>query len=326
MTVEKKGIPRREFEWADGDVCRTVTDFAAVVDDLCRGCNGDRYSVLRGPRRQPLPSRKIVEELVEDLRSALFPGYFGTSELNAASMRFHVGSTLDRVLRGLKDQIWRGLCFACPQDRDDQCEECDRSALGITHAFFNRLPEVQRLLSTDVRATYEGDPASVSPDEAVFCYPGLVAITNYRLAHELYQLKVPLIPRIITEHAHSLTGIDIHPGATIGEAFFIDHGTGVVIGETSEIGRNVRLYQGVTLGAKSFPVDADGNPVKGIPRHPIVEDDVVIYSGATILGRITIGRGSVIGGNVWLTHSVLPKSRVSQAAIRQDRFENGGGI
>jgi serine O-acetyltransferase len=308
------------------DICHAVSDFAAVVDDLCAQCNGDRRSVLRGPRRQPLPSRKIVEELVEDLRSALFPGYFGTSELNAASMRFHVGSTLDRVLRGLKEQIWRGLCFACPQENDEQCADCAGKALGITHRFFSRLPEVQRLLATDVRATYEGDPASVSPDEAVFCYPGLVAITNYRLAHELHRLGVPLIPRIITEHAHSLTGIDIHPGATIDEAFFIDHGTGVVIGETSEIGKNVRLYQGVTLGAKSFPVDEKGNPVKGIPRHPIVEDGVVIYSGATILGRITLGRGSVIGGNVWLTHSVPPKSRISQAEIRQERFENGGGI
>jgi serine O-acetyltransferase len=308
------------------DICKAVTDFASVVDALCAQCNGEQKSVLRGPRRQPLPSRQLIEELVEALRSALFPGYFGTSELSAESMRFHVGSTLDRVLRGLKEQIWRGLCFACAQDNEAQCEECDGKALGIANEFFNRLPKVQALLATDVRATYEGDPASMSPDEAVFCYPGLVAITNYRLAHELSLLGVPLIPRIITEHAHSITGIDIHPGATIGEAFFIDHGTGVVIGETSEIGRNVRIYQGVTLGAKSFPVDENGNPVKGIPRHPIVEDDVVIYSGATILGRITIGRGSVIGGNVWLTHSVPQRSKISQAAVRQDRFENGGGI
>jgi serine O-acetyltransferase len=241
-------------------------------------------------------------------------------------MRFHVGSSLDSVLRTLKEQVFRGLCFECPQDLSDRCGDCEVKALEITQSFFKKLPQVQQLLATDVQATYEGDPASRSPDEAVFCYPGLLAITNFRLAHELHLLGLPVIPRIITEHAHSLTGIDIHPGATIGEAFFIDHGTGVVIGETAEIGKRVRLYQGVTLGAKSFPVDENGNPVKGIPRHPIVEDNVVIYSGATILGRITIGAGSVIGGNVWLTHSVPAGSRISQAQVRQNRYENGGGI
>ena len=300
-------------------------DLDSVVESLCQNCDGGEGAFLKGPRRQPLPSRKGIEEIVEALRSALFPGYFGTAELSRESMRFHVGSTLDRVLRLLKEQIFRGLCFICPQDLG-MCDDCDQRAIELTHRFFDRLPEVQRLLSTDVKATYEGDPASLSPDETVFCYPGLTAITNYRLAHELHRLNVPVIPRIITEHAHSQTGIDIHPGATIGEAFFIDHGTGVVIGETTIIGKNVRLYQGVTLGAKSFPVDEHGNPVKGMVRHPIVEDNVVIYSGATILGRITIGKGSIIGGNVWLTHSVPPNSRISQAQVRQDRFENGGGI
>jgi serine O-acetyltransferase len=181
-------------------------------------------------------------------------------------------------------------------------------------------------LATDVQAAYEGDPAATSPDETIFCYPGVLAITNYRLAHELYLLDVPLIPRIVTEHAHSITGIDIHPGATIGESFFIDHGTGVVIGETCEIGSRVRLYQGVTLGAKSFPLDQNGNPIKGIKRHPVVEDDVIIYSEATILGRVTIGRGSVIGGNVWLTRDVPPGSLITQAQTRQDLFESGAGI
>jgi serine O-acetyltransferase len=262
---------------------------------------------------------------VEDIRSALFPGYFGTSELSSKSMHFHVGSTLDKSLRAIKEQIYRGLCFTCSQGLEI-CHECDVRAVDIAHQFFERLPEVQRMLSTDVLAGYEGDPAAMSPDETVFCYPGVLAITNYRLAHELHLLGVPVIPRMITEHAHSLTGIDIHPGATIGEAFFIDHGTGVVIGETSVIGKNVRIYQGVTLGAKSFPVDEHGNPVKGIPRHPIVEDGVVIYSGATILGRITIGAQSVIGGNVWLTHSVPPQSRIAQAQVRHEQFESGGGI
>ena len=182
------------------------------------------------------------------------------------------------------------------------------------------------MLISDVRAAYEGDPAATSPDEAVFCYPGVLAITKHRLAHELYRLGVPLLPRMISEQAHSVTGIDIHPGATVGRGFFIDHGTGVVVGETCLIGDRVRIYQGVTLGAKSFPLDDYGNPVKGIPRHPIIEDDVVIYSGATILGRVTIGTGSVIGGNVWLTRSVDPYSRLTTQPPRRELFEHGAGI
>jgi serine O-acetyltransferase len=185
---------------------------------------------------------------------------------------------------------------------------------------------VQRILALDVRAAFEGDPAAANPDEVIFCYPGIVAITNHRLAHELHILGVPIIPRMITEAAHSATGIDIHPGATIGDRFFIDHGTGVVIGETCIIGSRVRIYQGVTLGAKSFQLDGEGHPVRGIDRHPIVEDDVTIYSGATILGRVTIGHGSVIGGNVWLVHGVPPGSRITQAQTREDVFERGAGI
>jgi serine O-acetyltransferase len=193
-------------------------------------------------------------------------------------------------------------------------------------AFLGRLPEVRRLAASDVEAAYEGDPALRSRDEAIFAYPGVFAVTNQRIAHELHLLEVPLIPRIITEHAHTVTGIDIHPGAAIGERFFIDHGTGVVVGETCRIGARVRLYQGVTLGAKSFPLDADGKPIKGIDRHPIVEDDVVIYAGATILGRNVIGQGSSIGGNVWLTTGVPPNSRITQAEIRDTKFSHGGGI
>jgi serine O-acetyltransferase len=241
-------------------------------------------------------------------------------------MQFHVGSTLDRVLQSLHEQVRRGLCFTCPQESPASCADCEVQALEVTEQFLRRLPKVQKTLATDVSAAYEGDPAATSPDEAVFCYPAVLAITNYRLAHELFLLGVPLIPRIITEHAHSVTGIDIHPGATVGESFFIDHGTGVVIGETCSIGDRVRLYQGVTLGAKSFPLDEKGNPVKGIPRHPIVEDDVIIYSGATILGRVRIGRGSVIGGNVWLARGVPPGSRITQAQVHEDRFDSGGGI
>jgi serine O-acetyltransferase len=258
--------------------------------------------------RREFPSRTALAALVEDLRALLFPGYFGTSELTAETLRYHLGARMDRVLHGLSDQIQRGMMAS-----DPACGDCGDRALDMARAFLARLPQVRHLLATDVQAGFEGDPAATSPEEVLFCYPGLLAITSQRLAHELLLLGVPLLPRMITEHAHSLTGIDIHPGAKIGERFFIDHGTGVVIGETCVIGRNVRLYQGVTLGAKSFPLDADGHPIKGVPRHPVVEDDVIIYSNATILGRITLGRGSAIGGNVWLTRSVPPGSVITQA-------------
>lgn len=281
-----------------------------VVSALCDAHDGLARSHEEGEGPRQLPSRDALVWVVEELRSVLFPGYFGVSDLTRESMRFHVGATLDRVTRVLREQVKRGLCFA--QCRDPgACAACGDRSGEITMAFVERLPHIRHLLATDVLAAYEGDPAATSPDEAIFCYPGILAILSQRIAHELSALGVPLIPRIITEHAHSVTGIDIHPGATIGERFFIDHGTGVVIGETCIIGSNVRIYQGVTLGAKSFPKDEHGNPIKGIPRHPIVEDDVVIYSGATVLGRITIGRGSVIGGNVWLMESVPPGSRVS---------------
>jgi len=196
----------------------------------------------------------------------------------------------------------------------------------ITADFISKLPKVRQILATDVEAAYIGDPAAKSHGETIFCYPSIYALTNHRIAHELYKLEVPLIPRIISEMAHSRTGIDIHPGAQIGEYFFMDHGTGIVIGETSIIGNNVRIYQGVTLGAKSFPLDEHGNPIKGIPRHPIVEDNVIIYSGATILGRITIGKGSVIGGNLWITRNVPPGSKLVQQEFRQDYYDHGLGI
>jgi serine O-acetyltransferase len=297
-----------------------------LVAALCEANGALRRPPGGCTARQPLPSRDVVIEIVEALRTVLFPGYFGTSELTADNTAFHLGSTLDRVQRSLVEQIWRGLCFACDNLNLDPRTDCDARAAAITGQFLARLPAVRKLLTGDVQAAYEGDPAATCPDEAIFCYPGMLAITNYRLAHELHLLGVPLIPRIITEHAHSITGIDIHPGATIGESFFIDHGTGVVIGETCVIGNRVRLYQGVTLGAKSFPLDKDGKPIKGVKRHPNVQDDVIIYSEATILGPVTIGRGSVIGGNVWLVHDVPPDSRITQAQARENLFERGGGI
>ena len=299
-------------------------DLPSVVEALSRG-NGYGTRIKWNPCDMPLPSRDAVIRMVEQLRSVLFPGYFGNAELSPDSMRFHVGATLDRVLTTMKEQVKRGLCFDCHYEVAT-CRTCDDRALRITQRFLGKLPELQRRLDADVRAHYEGDPAAVSPDEATFCYPGVLALISHRLAHELYLLGVPLIPRMINEHAHSITGIDIHPGATIGRGLFIDHGTGVVVGETCVIGDHVRIYQGVTLGAKSFPLDEDGNPIKSIPRHPLVEDDVIIYSGATILGRVTIGAGSMIGGNVWLVRSVPPGSRIIQSPARDEEFAGGAGI
>jgi serine O-acetyltransferase len=221
--------------------------------------------------------------------------------------------------------VLRGLRLSCERG-GTSCAECEDRATQIARDFAEQLPAVRRLLESDVIAAYEGDPAARSLDETLLAYPGVSAITYHRLAHALAKLDVPLIPRMIAELSHGATGIDIHPGAQIGASFFIDHGTGVVIGETSVIGERVRLYQGVTLGAKSFPSDDHGRPHKGLPRHPVVEDDVVIYAGATILGRITIGRGSTIGGNVWLTRSVPARSVITQAQASRERFEDGAGI
>jgi len=296
-----------------------------VVEALCEQSGAPMRASPAEHCRRKLPSRDLLADLVEALRSVLFPGYFGPQDLTEETMRFQVGATLDRAARVLVEQVERGLAFACADD-PARCRRCDQQAEQIAAEFLGALPALRQRLALDVAAAFEGDPAASSHDEAIFCYPGVRAITNYRIAHELVRLGVPLIPRIITEQAHSSTGIDLHPGATIGERFFIDHGTGVVVGETCVIGERVRIYQGVTLGAKSLPLDGAGRPIKGVPRHPIVEDDVIIYSGATILGRVTVGRGSVIGGNVWLTRSVPPGSRITQVAARAEHFETGSGI
>jgi serine O-acetyltransferase len=264
-----------------------------------------------------LPSRISCLKIMQQLRSILFPGYFHLSEFSDEGIGFHVGAILDLIAISLREQVKRGFCFGCVDEGTER--QCNERAGNITRAFLARLPDVMAMLGDDVHAAYEGDPAAKSPGETILCYPGVFAVTNHRIAHELYKLGVPVIPRIISEDAHSATGIDIHPGARIGKKFFIDHGTGVVIGETTIIGDRVRLYQGVTLGAKSFPLDDKGNPIKGIDRHPIIEDDVIIYAGATILGRITIGARSVIGGNVWLTEGVPPDSSISQGREPRSR-------
>jgi serine O-acetyltransferase len=258
----------------------------------------------------PMPSVGQLEEIVEDLRAILFPGYFGDSEITPGNMEFSIGAKLEKTLRLLSRQINRGFCFFCTEDNAGECRECSEKSRRLAREFIEALPSVRASLATDVQAAYVGDPAAKNPGETIFCYPSIKAVANYRIANVLHRLGVQLIPRIITEMAHSQTGIDIHPGATIGDHFFIDHGTGTVIGETCIIGNNVRLYQSVTFGAKSFPKDDEGQVIKGIPRHPIVEDDVIIYSGATILGRVTIGKGAVIGGNVWVVDDVEPGSKM----------------
>jgi serine O-acetyltransferase len=274
-----------------------------------------------------LPSREALAAIVEGLRGALFPMRLGPSDLRQESEDYYVGSTLDSVLNALRAQVRRELQHAARQQPQTGDNDLDVRAHAIVRDFGATLPRLRALLDTDVVAAYSGDPAARSVDEVLLCYPGVHAMIHHRIAHELYRLGVPLLARLVSELAHGATGIDIHPGATIGPGFFIDHGTGVVIGETAEIGRNVRLYQAVTLGAKSFPTDRDGRLHKGGARHPIVEDDVVIYAGATILGRVTIGRGSTIGGNVWLTRSVPPGSRIAQAQTRDDAgAADGSGI
>ena len=263
----------------------------------------------------PLPSGKSLRRIVELSREILFPGYFGNSTVHRRTINYHIGVNVEELFGLLTEQIQSGLCFGLENTPSDNVIKKipDRdTAASIAARFISKLPEIRRILATDVEAAYYGDPAATCFGEIICCYPIIRAITNYRIAHELYMLNVPLIPRIITEMAHSETGIDIHPGAQIGHHFTIDHGTGVVIGATCIIGNNVKLYQGVTLGAKSFPLDENGNPIKGIARHPILEDDVIVYSNATILGRITIGKGATIGGNIWVTDSVPAGSRIVQ--------------
>lgn len=278
---------------------------------------------LRELGLRELPSREALSDIIESLCGALFPMRLGPQDLREESEDFYVGHTLDAALNHLLQQVQLELRYAARQQRKSFTElEIKSQATTIVRQFASALPRLRRVLDTDVQAAFNGDPAARSVDEVLLCYPGIVAIIHYRLAHTLYELDVPLLARIVAELAHSSTGIDIHPGAQIGSGFFIDHGTGVVIGETAVIGERVRIYQAVTLGAKIFPSDDNGVLQKGLPRHPIVEDDVVIYAGATVLGRITIGKGSVIGGNVWVTRSVPAGSHITQASSRQDSTVN----
>jgi len=303
-----------------------------LVDSL-RGCR-ERSPLNNRSTIKPaaLPSPKVLTKVMESLTAALYPRRLGPTgaeqgalALREARIDDFVGLTLHDSLLAIRDQIRIELVARATTDDSPGLEE-QQQATAITSRFAAQLPRIRTLLDSDLDAAYRGDPAAQSLDEVLVCYPGVQAIIHHRFAHALHGLGAPLVARIIAENSHSATGVDIHPGATIGESFFIDHGTGVVIGGTAVIGDRVRLYQAVTLGAKSFPLDDQGVLVKGEPRHPIVEDDVVIYAGATILGRVTIGQGAQIGGNVWLTRSIAAGTTITQAKVISETFGEGGGI
>ncbi|KQV85070.1 serine acetyltransferase [Massilia sp. Root351] len=299
-------------------------DISGIVQSLYTARHSWRQaqSGANEPGGREFPSRDALAAIIGSLKGVLFPMRLGPPELRQESEDFHVAHALDAALHGLLKQVRRELKYNAALTRATS-SDIDADALAAVRSFAAELPAIRRLLDSDVLAAYQGDPAARSVDEVLLCYPGVLAMIHYRLGHALYALGLPLLARIVSELAHGATGIDIHPGASIGAGFFIDHGTGVVIGETAVIGQRVRVYQAVTLGAKRFPTDADGKLQKGLPRHPVVEDDVVIYAGATILGRITLGKGAVIGGNVWLTHDVPPGGRIAQAESRSGAFANG---
>lgn len=264
---------------------------------------------------EALPSGEVLEEIIDLCRAILFPGYYGNARISTQTIRFHTGVNIEKLHELLSRQIYAGLCLA-----DTSCTSCAEEqilsqAKKLSEAFISTLPEMRCLLATDAEAAYNGDPAAQNINEVIFCYPGFRAIGNYRIAHQLYRLGVPFIPRMITEMAHSETGIDIHPGAQIGHYFSIDHGTGTVIGETSVIGNNVRIFQGVSLAGEKLPPDENGNAIRGIPRHPILEDNVTVYSNATLLGKIRVGKGATICGNVWITGDVPPGAVITQNKV-----------
>ena len=284
-----------------------------LVDDLMS--NYQKFGGMDHLEGRDLPSKKIVIEVLEDLLTILFPGYLGDSEITKANIKYHLGTTLTSVYTRLTGETEKSLKYICRKISECPQDVCQKRAHVVVKELLEKLPEIRSMLSGDIAAAYSGDPAAVSTEEVILSYPCVLAITTYRIAHELYLRGVPLISRIMSEHMHSVTGIDIHPGARIGKNFFIDHGTGVVIGETAEIGDNVKLYQGVTLGALSFPKDEKGNIIKGRKRHPTVGNNVVIYSGATLLGAdAVIGDNVVIGGNVWITTPVASGTKITIAA------------
>ena len=284
---------------------------------------GLKYVCRRQEENHPMPSTEIINKIVKLLRSVIFPGYFGNADVNPDNVRRHIEENVQLIHALLLQQIKSGMCFE-NSELDFHCTELNQKAENLAACFIAELPQLRDMLHKDAVASFNGDPASKSLGEVIFCYPGIRAISSYRIAHALLELGVPIIPRVITELAHTETGIDIHPGAVIADSFMIDHGTGVVIGETSRIGRNVRIYQGVTLGAKSFPLDENGNPIKGIDRHPKLGDNVIIYSNSTILGNIRVGNNAVIGGNIWVDSDVPAGAKVLQRKrVEEDVMSEG---
>lgn len=298
-------------------------DIESVVAELKEARARSKRVLSANNRRAPLPNPLRLRQAIDDIYGSLFPRHAGALDHGEAALRFFIGDRLNTALHILVEQIYREHAFA---DEARIEHASPNTPEGIVGAFARELPQLYSTIEIDIRAAYEGDPSAKSTEEVILSFPGVRAVIHHRVAHALHELGAPVVARIIAELAHSQTGIDIHPGAKIGAGFFIDHGTGVVIGETAIIGERVRLYQAVTLGAKRFSIDDNGALVKGQARHPIIEDDVVIYAGATILGRVTIGRGSTIGGNVWLTRSVPPNSNVLQAQTRSETFDSGAGI
>ena len=327
LTAEKKNIQTREqtYCWNPEKMLDALlknqekveekwseTGLPKLVDDIIGS-----YETIGGMHHlegRDLPSKKVVIEVLEDLFTVLFPGYLGKEGITKANIKYFLGNTLTSIYTRLTNEVEKSLKYICRKITNCPRDVCLKRAQVVVKELLEKIPEIRSLLSGDIEAAYGGDPAAVSTEEVILGYPCVLAITTYRIAHELYLRGVPLIPRIMSEHVHSLTGIDIHPGAKIGKNFFIDHGTGVVIGETTEIGNNVKLYQGVTLGALSFPKDEKGQIIRGIKRHPTIGNNVVIYSGATLLGAdAVVGDNVVIGGNVWVTSPVASGTKITIA-------------
>ncbi|MCL2643041.1 MAG: serine acetyltransferase [Candidatus Bathyarchaeota archaeon] len=315
IEVLMKNQDQSEEHWVEEGLPKLVEKIAV---------NYDTFGGMDHLEGKDLPSKKIVLEVLDDLFTVLFPGYLGDSDISKANIKYRLGTKLTAIYTNLTNEVEKSLKYICRKISECPQDICQKRAQVVVKELLEALPEIRSTLSSDIEAAYNGDPAAVSTDEVILSYPCVMAITTYRIAHELYIRCVPLIPRIMSEHTHSLTGIDIHPGAKIGKSFFIDHGTGVVIGETAEIGDNVKLYQGVTLGALSFPKDEEGNVIKGRKRHPTIGNNVVIYSGATLLGGDTvIGNNVVIGGNTWITTSVEADTRITigteEATYRKEK-------
>jgi serine O-acetyltransferase len=310
-----------------GDQCKVDIEFTVeyhsqlppIVDEIIESCK--KVPAIAHYDTAMIPSKESVIEILEDLKDLLFPGYFRQQGFDGYSLGYHIGNLVNAVFEKLASQIARSIRHECRR-LNSLCTQCLDLGQKDALVFLKKIPMLREILAGDVQAAYEGDPAAKSLDEVIFSYPCILAITIYRVAHELHVQGVPVLPRIMTEYAHGVTGIDIHPGARIGKDFFIDHGTGVVIGETTEIGDRVKMYQGVTLGALSFPKDVQGNLIRGTKRHPTIEDEVTLYSNATILGPTVIGARSVIGGNVWITQDVPPDTMV---AIEQPHLRYKGG-